>query len=319
MARPKPKFLATIRERLPKGGRLLLAVSGGLDSVSLAHAASELSEELNLHLEIAHIDHRLRPSSSKDASFARSLAKKLRLSFHCTRLAKPPKGSNIEDWARKERYRYFAQVLKRRKLDWTLTAHNANDVAETLLMRLLSNKEPHSIQFQDERRKVLRPMLTLTRREITAYAESKKLKWVEDPTNAKDIFLRNRVRNKLIPLLAKEFDPRIVETLANRAVSIAEDIDGIYSDIGDALTTLAPLPFGSKAWLRAVKSELKNLHPAYSWRLAERLLRTRLGFNLGRARSKRLVDLLLGGKTGLELPGRLSLRLKNGGIEISQL
>jgi len=314
MSRPEIQVENELKARLPKGSGLLLAVSGGADSCVLLQAAHKLSRLLELKLEVAHVDHQLRASSKRDALFVKKSALALKLPFHLKRLSKAPTAQNLEAWCRGQRYQFFNEILKKRKLGYVVTAHTASDVAETFLMRLVSNKELASIECFDQRRKLIRPLLNVTREKIESYAAKNKVKFMHDETNDDQRYLRNKVRKSLIPYLAKNYDKRIVETIAERAQAIAADQAELYALSEAALERVNTTNFGSKLWLRELKAELSSREEGLRWRIVERMMRNKLGFNLGRAHSKRLLDFVLGKATGIELPGGVVITKKDGGL-----
>ena len=214
----------SIKEKLsaeiPENSKLLIAVSGGLDSIVLLDLVAQLKECLSLTIEVIHVNHRLRTDSEKDALFVESVVKKYGFTFHLKEVIGKIPDANIEAWARKVRYDLIGQVMSEREIDFVLTAHTADDVAETLLMRLVSNKELLTIHKSDPARKLLRPLLEISRAEIVAYAKSKNLEYVEDESNLDTRFLRNRTRHLLIPFLEEKFNPNIKRILTERAVSI---------------------------------------------------------------------------------------------------
>lgn len=316
VSRPRPTVTKALKQELAGKTKLLLAVSGGIDSVCLLHGCCELSRLLKLELEVAHVDHGLRAESCRDAGFVKSLAKRYGLPFHLKRARPPARGVNLEAWGRKLRYDFFLQCLKRRKLNFVLTAHNADDVAETFLMRLVSNKELTSIERFDARRGCLRPMLAVSRREIERYAGEHRLEYVEDLTNRNIRWLRNRVRHKLLKLLREEFDARIVEVISNRAQGIMDDGAYLNELAEKAAHKLKGLGFGSADWLRAVRKELSKLAAPVRWRFVERLFLGELGFKLGRLKAELACDFLEKGPAALDLPGSLSIRQYRGGIRL---
>ncbi len=313
MSRPNPSIDAALLSELPRHGRLLIAVSGGIDSVVLLEACAALRRQLDLSLHVAHVDHGLRPNSERDANFVAELSRQHGIPCSQTRLS-PPLTGNLEAWGRQERYQYFAELRVKLGFEWTVTAHQADDLAENLLMRLVSNKEPGEISARDVRRCLLRPLLSIPRILIEEYASHHDLRWVEDETNADHSFLRNKVRHSLLPLLSEQFDSRIVETLASRAEALAQDASALDAWAASEYERLRPLTFGSREWLQAVIAVVRALEPAVQWRVVRDLLSSELGYPLGRSPSQRVVEFLLSGEEGVQIPGGTSLRRRDGGV-----
>ncbi|MCO6432626.1 MAG: tRNA lysidine(34) synthetase TilS [Deltaproteobacteria bacterium] len=317
MSRPRASLINALKSNVPRSSKLLLAISGGRDSVAMLHAITSLRKLYKLHLEIAHVDHALRPASKKDAEFVGRLAEQSGCEFHLMRCGKKPAGANIEAWARLQRYEFFEKIRVARKLEFTVTAHTANDVAETLLMRLVSNKDLRTIDPLDFNRALIRPILAVTRSEIDRYVSKHSLHFREDETNRDTRFLRNRVRRKLLPLLAKEFDERIAETLSERAAVIDEDIRGLY-DVGRPhAKALAAMEWGSRNWFLQLRNALLSLPKAAAWRLMQDVMLPKLGFRLGRDKCCEIVAMVEGRTSGVELPGGAALKRKGGGILFS--
>ena len=227
---------------LSEGDRILVAVSGGPDSVALLHVLHELQNEFSLHLEVAHLQHGIRGAEAEqDARFVAELAERLTLPFHLKKIDLPQMKSeagrgNLEALARKERYRFFAAVVRERNLGKVATAHTLNDQAETVLMWLmrgsgmkgLGGMEPiHHFQpegcIADERIVVARPLLAVSKAEIVDFLNAKRLAYRVDRTNQDDRLLRNWIRLELIPKLAARSGPRFTTRLAHQAELLRDD------------------------------------------------------------------------------------------------
>ncbi len=213
-------------ERFPK---VVVAVSGGADSMALLHALYEQREELGLTLTVAHFDHRLRPSSSKDRAFVEAAARALGLPFIgaiCRR--DPPEHGSLEDFARQQRYAFLKKAVFQARADVCVTAHTLDDQAETVLMRIIRGTGLNGLQgvlpeVSFSGLIVIRPFLGVTRQEIEGYLRKKKVRWVNDPSNRSRRFTRNSIRHDLIPFIEKYFSPDIKRALARLAATSAEE------------------------------------------------------------------------------------------------
>ncbi|MGE5693317.1 MAG: tRNA lysidine(34) synthetase TilS [Candidatus Zixiibacteriota bacterium] len=216
------------KKLLGKNEKILVACSGGPDSVALLFTLRALSKPLKLKLGVAHLNHLLRPEAGKDAAFVKKLAQKLELPFFYSEvdtkaIAKENKWS-FEEAGRNLRYEFFEQVAKDEKFDQIATAHTADDAAETVLLQILRGTGgPTGIPVN--RGKIIRPILWATRSDILAFLKAKKLAYRTDPSNKSRKFTRNRVRNQLLPLLEKRYNPQIRQALL-RLAQIFEDEKG---------------------------------------------------------------------------------------------
>jgi tRNA(Ile)-lysidine synthase len=208
--------------------RLVVALSGGADSVALLDALVSLRRARRLELVAAHLDHGLRPESAEDARFCEELCGRLgvplRIGKADVRARVERERRGVEDAARRERYLFLRQVKREEGADAILTAHNRDDQAETLLIRLLRGSGRVGLGAMRARtRGIVRPLLTVSRLEILAYLGERSLSWREDPSNADARHFRNRVRRELLPYLENRFNPRIKETLARSAAILADE------------------------------------------------------------------------------------------------
>ena len=215
--------------------RVLVACSGGPDSTALFHLFRELAPGLCLHLSLLHFDHRLRPESSKDYRFVQALARRFEIPFYGGKNQTPASaqktGLSPEEAARKIRYEFFEQIAKKTRIKKIALAHHRDDQAETVLMRLIQGTGLRGLQGIRPAVKIhgitfIRPLIETSRREIQMYLKERGLSWREDATNRSNQFLRNRIRNRLLPLLEKEFNPLIREALARLAETSYQESAG---------------------------------------------------------------------------------------------
>lgn len=225
------KFLQHIRRSslIRPGDKLIVAVSGGADSMALLTALAQLNPQLGLQLIVAHYDHRLRPSSNLDLAFVKAASQKMNLLFESGTNPHPlPKRRSIEEFARDLRYAFLLKIAARHDAQGVLTAHTMDDLAETVLMRILRGTGLAGLKAivprrEEKGRPIIRPMLCFSRKEVESYLKSRKIKYLNDPSNLLMAFDRNRVRKILIPFIEKEFQPRIKDVLSRLADVAATD------------------------------------------------------------------------------------------------
>ncbi|APS39147.1 MULTISPECIES: tRNA lysidine(34) synthetase TilS [Salegentibacter] len=193
--------------------RLLLAVSGGVDSVVLVH----LCNSAKLDFALAHCNFNLRDEESDaDEDFVTDLAKRLKVklfveNFDTEQYAKD-NGLSIQMAARDLRYEWFEELRIKHQFDYTLTAHHANDSLETFFINLLRGAGLEGLSgINADSNKIIRPLLNFSRKEIEAYARDNNIAWREDSTNASTKYLRNKIRHELVPVL-EEINPQFLET-----------------------------------------------------------------------------------------------------------
>ena len=217
----KPKELIAHvkkRELLRPGDRVGVAVSGGADSVALLRLLIELRDELGVVLSVVHFNHKLRgKASDADESFVARLAEKFGLTLHIGRgdvgrKAKTEK-ANLEDAARRARYEFFRKLTEGGLVDCVATAHTADDQAETVLAHILRGTGLTGLAgiHPATTDGTVRPLLNVRRNELRKYLRAKKQVWREDATNRDTSKQRARMRQKLLPLLEKQFNAKAVE------------------------------------------------------------------------------------------------------------
>lgn len=304
----------TIKQNLliKKGEKVLVGVSGGADSVCLLYLLKSLSKEYNLKLAIAHLDHMLRKESPIDAEFVRQLGLKTGIPVIIGRIdvKNLSKKGSIEEIARDARLRFLFETAKKIKADKIALAHNLDDQAETVLMRLirgsglfgLSGILPLKIIHGN---KIIRPLIEVPRKEIEKYLKIRKIKSRLDKSNLQDIYLRNRIRNKLLPKLRKEYNPQITEALSNLAQSSGLD----YDFLSRHAAKLTKEKFGN---INLVK--FRRLHPSIQ-RMILRLKVTKLQGSTRRItyqHIKEIEDLIIARPTNsiVDLPKGISVLKK---------
>jgi tRNA(Ile)-lysidine synthase len=204
-------------------------VSGGADSVGLLLLLIELREKLGIVLSVVHFNHKLRgKASDADEAFVAKLALKHGLEFHSTSadVAKKAKAerANLEDAARRARYDYFRSLVESSACTKIAVAHTADDQAETVLAHLLRGTGLAGLGgIHPVVGSVIRPLLSVRRSELRRFLRARKQTWREDASNRDTQRMRARIRNKLLPLLQKQFQPAIVEHLATLAGLARED------------------------------------------------------------------------------------------------
>jgi len=255
------------------GDTLVAAVSGGPDSIAMLHTIYNITAGWNVRIHVAHLNHMFRgKQSEEEACFVFSQAEKLGLkctveSFDVPAYIKES-GLSPEDGARRIRYRFLQRVAKEIGASVIVTAHHANDQAETVLLHLLRGAGPEGLAAMAPKEgNLVRPLLEVTKEDILQYCREKNLTFRLDPTNYETDYLRNKVRLELIPTL-KEYNPRIIESLGKTA-----DICRNENSLLQALTEdiRKPLDIVEKEGSVTVSvSRLQALHPA----LQRRLLRS---------------------------------------------
>ncbi len=229
-------------EILLGGESVLLAVSGGVDSMLLLAAIDRIAPALNLTVAVAHFDHRLRAESGEDAEFVREQAHARQMksyigSADIKEIAREGGGS-IEEVARRERYAFLERLARRHTFDVVMTGHTASDNAETLLINLMRGSGVTGLAGIPPTRRLgdsailARPLLGFSADEVREIAERTALEWREDPSNGSAEFTRNRVRNELLPMM-EGLHQGIVGTL-NRTARLMLDVDRYLSNIVDA-------------------------------------------------------------------------------------
>ena len=211
---------------LPGPGKLLVALSGGGDSVALLRVLAAMAPEKGWRVAAGHVDHGLRPDSGQDAQFCRNLAARLGLEFCLRKVRVNPAGRSPEEAARQLRREALLQMAASLGSPIIALGHTADDQAETLLSRLLSGTGPTGLAgMRPFSEPFWRPFLFIRRQELRDYLKALGQDWLSDPSNQQLDFLRNRVRHRLLPLAEELFNPQAVEALGRLAGLCADEED----------------------------------------------------------------------------------------------
>jgi tRNA(Ile)-lysidine synthase len=268
------RVLRTVREHglIARGGRAVVALSGGPDSVALVHILRELESRGELAVAgAAHLNHQLRGADAdEDQRFCRTLAAALGLPLEVeqadVRALAREHGRSVEDAARVARYAFLERAADRLGADVIAVGHSRDDQAETFLLRLMRGAGPRGLAgILPRAGRVVRPLLDISRAELRAYVAERGIEFREDASNADLIVPRNRVRHELMPYLEREFSPGIADVLAREAAIAREDEDRLQSEAIDlaASVVLRDIP-GAHVDVGA----LTSLHPALAARVA---------------------------------------------------
>ncbi len=235
---PNTSLERKLKRKPLAGKKVVVACSGGKDSIALLFCLCRLRQELSLTLFAAHFNHGLRgEESDRDERFVTAFCEKEGVPLFLGRedvyaLAKEKKLS-LETAAREARYRFLFSVSK--DADWIVTAHTASDQAETVLFHLLRGTGIKGLRgIWETRGKLFRPILSVTEQEVREYLDVYAVPYVEDSTNASEAYTRNRIRRRVLPEL-KALNPAFEESVLRLAASAAEDEEYLSSLAGEGL------------------------------------------------------------------------------------
>ena len=277
------KTLSTIKKYnlIEKGDKIVLGLSGGPDSVCLLHILNRLKEVLDIEVYAAHLNHQIRGiEAQKDALYVSQLCESLGITFFVKSINVPQyckeNKLSLEEGARKLRYEMFFEIKDKLNANKIAIAHNMNDQAETVLMRMMRGTGLQGLKGIDYIRDgiIIRPILEIERSEIEAYCEKYELNPRIDATNLESIYTRNKVRLELIPYMKENFNSNITESIVRMSNSLRNDNDFIEEE--------AFKKFKEVAFINGYNLEIKldkyiNLHKS----LKTRIIRHGIKYVLG--------------------------------------
>ncbi|MAD52335.1 MAG: tRNA lysidine(34) synthetase TilS [Candidatus Marinimicrobia bacterium] len=223
------------QSRIKSDQRVIIAVSGGKDSMVLLHSMNKTARRLNIAIDAVHVNHHLRDDSYEDQALVEKTCVKLKINLIIDHLdpATKLKGESLEMWARTHRYRSLERIRKEINADWIFTAHHGNDQIETILLHLSQGTGISGFRgIHDIQGHILRPLLGFSRVDIDQYADEVNISWVDDSSNADETIPRNYLRRNIVKLWEKS-DPNLVKAFqevsehakdANEALKFAANI-----------------------------------------------------------------------------------------------
>ncbi len=224
----------------------LLGVSGGPDSVALLNIFYQLKNILKITIGVAHVNYNLRKDASiEEELYVKKISEKYQLPFYnlSLNLKELPKNGSLEDNARNIRYDFFENVALKNNYNKLVLAHNANDQAETILMKFIRGavsglkgiESKREFSLKNKELILVRPLLCLSRNEIELYCQEQNLSPKTDLSNFEDIYTRNRIRNKLIPLIIAE-NPNFLEVAEQTSIVLNQEDKYLQNIARDVFT-----------------------------------------------------------------------------------
>ncbi|MBS3906481.1 MAG: tRNA lysidine(34) synthetase TilS [Syntrophaceae bacterium] len=261
---------------LEKGDRVIVGVSAGVDSMVLLHLLNAFRQEFDLYLIVAHIHHGLRPvESEKEAELVQKESVRLGLPFECGQFNvkefQESGGFSLQDAARRIRFQFFHDLLKKYGGGKIALGHNADDQVETILLRMLRGSGLKGLKgmLPIREKRVIRPLLEVRRGEIETYAQESGIPYLLDSSNLKKDYLRNRLRLNLIPLIEKEYQPGFRKAMIRTSTILREENDYL---VRGAEETYQKIVLEEEGQITFKFSAYQSLHQAIQWRIIQKAL-----------------------------------------------
>ncbi len=277
------KTLSTIKKYnlIEKGDKVVLGLSGGPDSVCLLHILTRLKETLGIEVYAAHLNHQIRGmEAQRDALYVSELCDKLGVTVFVKSIDVPKyckdNKLSIEEGARKLRYEMFSEIRESLNANKIAVAHNLNDQAETVLMRMMRGTGLQGLKGIDYMRDnvIIRPILDIERSDIEAYCEEHNLNPRIDSSNLETVYTRNKVRLELIPYMEKNFNSNVTESIVRMSNSLKCDNDFIEEE---SLKSFNKVSNKVQDNLEIILKGYKNLHKSLKSRVIRFAIKDVLG------------------------------------------
>lgn len=289
---------ATTIERfgmIAPGDSVLVAVSGGPDSMALLHVLRELAPRWDLSLAVAHLNHGLRPGAAeREAAFVHNTAQKYKVPFWGDTISLDPTGGSIEERARRVRYSFLIDTAQSHGFNKIALGHHADDNAEAVLMHLFRGSGIRGLGGIPPMRDpgIIRPLIAARRGDILDYLKSRGIGYMHDASNDDQRFMRNRIRHRLLPLLGEAFNPNIVAVL-NRTAALCREEEAWFQRYLAPIIDSLQIRMDDHD-LEMAKGPLLAAHPVVRRRLIREVLQRWQGHlqRLTAAHVEGVVDLL---------------------------
>jgi tRNA(Ile)-lysidine synthase len=261
---------------LARGDRLIVGVSGGMDSMVLLHLLNAYRQEFDLSLIVAHINHGLRPmESEQEAELVQKESERLGSTFEYGQFDvkefQKAGGLSLQDAGRRIRFHFFNSLLSKYGAQKIALGHHADDQVETVLLRLMRGSGLRGLKgmLPIRQGRVIRPLLEVWREEIESFARGKGVPYCLDSSNLKRDYLRNRLRLELIPMIEKEYQPNFRAVIMRASIIFREENDYLERGAEEAYQKIVQ---EGKDALSFKFSGYQSLDKAIQWRVVQKML-----------------------------------------------
>ncbi len=300
--------------------RVIAAVSGGPDSIAMLTILEKLSEDIGFTLAAAYFDHRIRAGTEREKALVTRYCGRLGIETMTGSGDVPSEssasGKGIEETARRLRYRFLEESAERWNADSVALGHNRDDQVETIFHHIIRGSGWKGLTGMPVRRGIfIRPVLSSRREELKRFLIENRIRYVVDKSNTDNSILRNRIRNKLLPLIRKDFNPSIDDSLIRMGENIGEGLDMIMNEPGSSITFKE-----GPGEVTFPVSEIEGMSDFQIYLNIDRILRDRFGIHsdMEKAHYDAAKKLLRRGRSGsrVEFPHGMVMWKEQGRIRI---